>query len=113
MTNKKVISAILGFMCFALTFGICVQIKTVKNSNSTVSQNAEENNLRAEVLRYKEKYENKYKDLEKLETELSSYIDKATENNSELTDAQEQIKKGNKVNGTVEVKGPRNNSYIK
>lgn len=113
MTNKKVISAILGIMCFALTFGICVQIKTVSNSNSTVSQNYEENNLRAEVLKYKEKYENKFSDLEKLETELESYIDKATENNSELIDAQEQIKKGNKINGMAEVKGPRNNSYIK
>ena len=51
MSNKKVISIVLGIMCFALTLGICVQIKTVKNSNSTVSQNYEENNLRAEVLR--------------------------------------------------------------
>ena len=113
MTNKKVISAILGIMCFALTFGICVQMKTVTNSNSTVSQNYEENNLRAEVLRYKERYENKFKDLEKLETELEGYIDKATENNSELADAQEQIKKGNKINGMTEVKGPRSNYYTK
>lgn len=113
MTNKKVISAILGIMCFALTYGIFVQIKTVNNSNSTVSQNYEENNLRAEVLRYKEKYENRFKDLERLDAELETHIDKATENNSELADAQEQIKKGNKINGMSEVKGPRNNSYIK
>ena len=43
-------------MCFALTLGIFIQIRTVKESNSTVSQNYEENNLRAEVLKYKEKY---------------------------------------------------------
>ena len=55
--NKKVISIVLGLMCFALTLGICIQIRTVKDSNSTVSQNYEENNLRAEVLKYKEKYE--------------------------------------------------------
>ena len=54
--NKKVISIVLGLMCFALTLGICIQIRTVKDSNSTVSQNYEENNLRAEVLKYKEKY---------------------------------------------------------
>ena len=57
--NKKVISIVLGLMCFALTLGICIQIRTVKDSNSTVSQNYEENNLRAEVLKYKEKYERK------------------------------------------------------
>ena len=113
MTNKKVISAILGIMCFALTFGICVQIKTVKNSNSTVSQDYEENNLRAEVLRYKEKYENRLKSLEKLDEELETYIEKASENNSELTDAQEQIKRGNKINGMSEVKGPRSNNNFK
>ena len=58
MANKKMISLVLGIMCFALTTGICIQIKTVKNSSSTVSQNYEENNLRAEVLKYKEKYDN-------------------------------------------------------
>lgn len=70
MLNKKVISIVLGTMCFALTCGICVQIRTVKESNSTVSNNYEENSLRAEVLKYKEKYDNKYKDLEKAEKEL-------------------------------------------
>ena len=52
-------------MWFLLTLGICEQKKTVKNSNSTVSNNYEENSLRAEVLKYKEKYDNKYKELEK------------------------------------------------
>ena len=37
--NKKVISIVLGLMCFALTLGICIQIRTVKDSNSTVSHN--------------------------------------------------------------------------
>ena len=51
--NKKLVSVVLGIMCFALSLGICIQIRTVKNSNSTVSQDYEENNLRAEVLNYK------------------------------------------------------------
>ena len=51
MTNKKAIGLVLGAMCFALTAGICVQIKTVNNTSSKVSQNYEENNLRAEVLK--------------------------------------------------------------
>ena len=57
MTNKKAIALVLGIMCFALTTGICIQVKTVKNTNSTSSKNYEENNLRAEVLKYKEKYD--------------------------------------------------------
>ena len=44
MINKKIISLVLGVMCFALTVGICIQVKTVNNINSKVSQNYEENN---------------------------------------------------------------------
>ena len=106
MTNKKIISLVLGIMCFALTMGICIQIKTVKNSSSVVSQNYEENNLRAEVLRYKEKYDNLLKETEKVDTELQQKIEKATENNSELEEAKNQINDGNKMIGLTEVTGP-------
>ena len=68
--NKRKIGIVLGIMCFALTFAIAVQIKTVEGTNSTVSHNYEENNLRAEVLKYKEKYDNKFEELEKLEKEV-------------------------------------------
>lgn len=106
MTNKKTISMVLGLMCFALTIGICVQVRTVKESNSTVSQNYEENNLRAEVLKYKEKYDNKYKDLEKAEAELEKERENSTQNDSELENKKTQIQKGNKIIGLTEVTGP-------
>ena len=104
--NKKVISIVLGIMCYALTFGICVQVRTVKNSNSTVSQNYEENNLRAEVLKYKERYENKYRELEKAEDQLEKERQSSTQNNEELERREEEIKKGNKMIGLSEVTGP-------
>lgn len=106
MKSKKVISIVLGLMCFALTLGICVQLKTVKGSNTVISQNYEENNLRAEVLRYKEKYDNKYKELERAEKELEEERQKSTENNSYLEQKEEEIKQGNKVIGMTEVIGP-------
>lgn len=105
MTNKKMIGLVLGIMCFALTVGICVQIKTVKYSSSTVSQNYEENNLRAEVLKYKEKYDNLLKETEKIDTELQKEIEKATENNSELEESRNQIKDGDKIIGLTDVTG--------
>ena len=106
MTNKKKISLVLGTMCFALTAGICIQIKTVKNINLTVSQSYEENNLRAEVLKYKEKYDNLLKETEKVDSELQQQIEKATENNSELEEAKNKINDGNKIIGLTEVTGP-------
>lgn len=104
--NKKMISLVLGLMCVALTYGICVQIKTVNNSNSKISQNYEENQLRAEVLKYKEKYDNKFKELENAEKNLEKEREKATSNNEELEKIEENIKKGNKVLGLTEVTGP-------
>lgn len=106
MTNKKVVGLVLGIMCFALTLGICVQVRTVKNTNSTVSQNYEENNLRAEVLKYKEKYDNKYKELEQAEKQLEVERQKATKNNSDLEEKENKIKQGNKLTGMSEAKGP-------
>lgn len=107
MKNKKMISIILGVMCFALTIGICIQLKTVKGSNSIVGQSSQENDeLRAAVLRYKEKYDNKYKELEKAEEELEKERQSSTENNSDLGKKEEAIKKGNKMIGMTEVTGP-------
>lgn len=104
--NKKVVSIILGIMCFLLTYGIAIQIKTVNNSNSTISTNAEENNLRSEVLKYKEKYDNRYLELEKAEKTLEKEREKITKNNAELTSLEENIKNGNKILGLSEVTGP-------
>lgn len=106
MKNKNMISLVLGIMCFALTAGICIQMRTVKSSNSVVSQNYEENNLRAEVLKYKERYDRKYKELEKAEQELEKERQSSTENNIGLEEKEEQIKQGNKILGLTEVTGP-------
>ena len=106
MTNKIKISLVLGIMCFLLTLGICVQIKTVKNSNSTASNNYEENSLRAEVLKYKEKYDNKYKELEKAEQTLEQERENSTQNDDNLKETEESITEGNKMIGLTEVNGP-------
>lgn len=107
MKNKKMISIVLGAMCFALTLGICIQLKTVTGSNSIAGENSGKNDeLRSEVLKYKEKYDNKYKELEKAEKELEKERQSSTENNSDLEKKEEAIKQGNKMIGMTEVTGP-------
>ena len=106
MKDKKTISIVLGLMCVALTAGISIQIRTVENSNYAVSQNYQENNLRSEVLKYKEKYDNRYNDLERVQQELEDERKKSTQNDGELEKKEEQIKVGNKIIGLSEVNGP-------
>ena len=105
MTNKKSIGLVLGIMCFALTLGICIQIRTIKSFSYKVSQSYEENDLKSQVLKYKEKYDALIKETEKIDEELQKEIEKATENNSQLEEAKNQIIKANKEIGLAEVTG--------
>ena len=105
MDNKKAISIVLGIMCMALTIGICIQVRTVNNYSTKIGQNYDQNNLRAEVLKYKEKYENKIKEIEELDNQLEKKIEQATNNNANLEDARNQIQEGNKLIGLTEVTG--------
>lgn len=106
MTKKRTISIILGIMCFALTFGIFVQVRTIRSTNSSIGQNQEANELRDEILKYKERYDNRFKELEEAEKELEKEREEATKNNSELEQAQQKITEGNKLTGMTEVTGP-------
>ena len=74
--NKKIISLILGLMCVVLSYGIAVQIKTIKGTESTISTNAKENELRDAVLKAKEKYDNLYSELEEAENILETLLKK-------------------------------------
>lgn len=105
MQNKKVVAIVLGVMCFALTAGICIQVRTVQGTNSTVSNDYEENNLRAEVLRYKERYDNKVEDLADAEAELEKERESATQNDTALKEKEQEITEGNKIIGLTEVTG--------
>ena len=103
--NKKVEAIILAVMCFILTIGICIQINTVNNNGSTVSGSQKQNDLKSQVLKMKEKYENQYADLERVEKELEKEREGATNNNSELAELESKIKKDNLILGNTDVTG--------
>lgn len=103
--NKKIISLILGLMCVVLSYGIAVQIKTINGTESIISTNSKENELRDAVLKSKEKYDNLYSELEDAENKLEAERTNATQNNTELTELENKIKDGNKILGLTEVIG--------
>lgn len=103
--NKKVQYLILGIMCFILTIGIVVQVKTVNNNGTTVGVRQEESELKTQVLKMKEKYENSYEKLQRTELELEKTRENATNNNEELKNLEKQIKEANVLLGMTDVKG--------
>lgn len=104
--KKKQIAITLGIMCLALTLAISIQLKTVKNSNTTVTQSLTENGLRDEVLKWKEKYDNEYEELNEATKTLENIRKEATQDDIVSAAKQEEITKNNMILGTLEVKGP-------
>lgn len=103
--KKKQIAITLGIMCLILTAAICVQIRTMNSANSTVSQTLEDNELRDEVLKMKEKYDEAYSELESAEQELEQVRQEATQNDETAEAKEQELKENNMILGTVDVTG--------
>ncbi len=103
--NKKIVTVILGIMCAVLSCGIVIQVRTIEGTGSIMSTNAQENELRNAVLKAKEKYDNLYADVESAEKKLEEERTNATQNNTDLTSLENEIKSGNKILGLTEVTG--------
>lgn len=105
MKNKKFISIFLGVMFFTLSFAIVLQIKTLQNVNSPFLKIEEDNELRNEILKLKEKYDKTSKQLEKAEKKLTQIREKSAANDSNSLEKEKQIKNNNEVIGLTDITG--------
>lgn len=104
--NRKQIAVTLGIMCFILTVSIFIQVKTIENTNSTISQSLKENELRDEVLKWKEKYDVTYEQLTQSGKDLEQIRKQATQNDKTSSAKQNEITRNNMLLGSYEVQGP-------
>ncbi len=103
--NKKREMIVLAIMCFILSIAIAVQIKTVNNNGTTIGSSQSVSNLKAQVLRMREKYENEYRLLEDLTDELENVRKNVASRNDELKALEDKIKEDNLLLGNTNVKG--------
>ncbi len=103
--KKKQVAITLGVMCFILVFGIMLQLNTIKDAVSTVGQNTKENGLRDEVLKWKEKYDKSYDELQKVEKEIEKERQYSVSTDSNSIEKQEELKKLNAYLGLTDVTG--------
>ena len=110
MKNKKLekqVSIVLGIVCFMLTIGICIQVKSVdtitEKKGISISDNSD---LIDEVFRQRQIYKDTYKKLETAELNLEQIRLQATEHSGADSSLEAQIKNNNKLLGLTEVKGP-------
>lgn len=102
--SKKIQALILGIMCLILTIAICVQVKTVMNNGTTLGNN-KVTELKDQVLKTKEKYDNTYYMLTRAEKELEQVRQNVSSNNKELENLEKEIKKCNMLLGSTDVTG--------
>ena len=102
--KKQNIAISLGVMCLALTIAIVVQYNTISDANKVTGTEVN-SELKTEVLRWKERYEEAYGDLEKLELMLEEKRTVATSNDSASLKLQEELRKLNAIIGTIDVTG--------
>lgn len=103
--NKKEISLVLATMCALLIFGICTQLKTIKNTKTTISQSLEESQLMDQVLKAQDKYNNLSKEVDKQEKALEDTRQQAAQNDSVAADLNKQIQDTNILLGLTESQG--------
>ena len=103
--SKNKIAITLGIVCFILTIAICVQINTIKSTNSTVAKTFEENSLRDEVLKWKEKYDNISDELDNAEKRLAKIREESTQNDTTSSQKEEQISLNNNILGITNLEG--------
>lgn len=104
MKNWK-IALTFGIVCCILTLGISIQLKTVNDANSTVSQTLTSNDLRDQALKWKEKYDKAVIDLEKSTTQLEEIRLQSVQNDETSIYKEEEIKLDNTLLGLTDVKG--------
>ena len=88
-----------------LTVSIVVQVNTIKGTNNTVTKKLAEDELRDEVLKWKEKYDNATLELENAEKELSKVRQDSTQNNDDDKSKQEEITLNNNLLGLTNLEG--------
>lgn len=103
--NKKIVSITLGVMFFILTVLIVIQYKTIKSANTVLGNTGNNSELKTEVLKWKERYDDAYKKLEIAEKQLEEKRQLASKNDLVSSSAEEELKKINSLIGAIDVTG--------
>ena len=103
--KKNGIIFILSVMMFVLTFLICWQMKTVEVNNEDVLKLKREDELRDEVLKWKQMYENSSEKLTETEKTLQEYRDNAIQGDKTAELLKNELEQINAIGGLTAVKG--------
>lgn len=106
LSEKNKTAIILGLVCFAVTIGICIQIKSVnlitENEGININDNAD---LVEQVLRKRQELKDIRSARDEVNKKLESMTDQMAQDDESYGIMNEQIKHNNRLLGLTEVKG--------
>lgn len=105
MKKSSKVGLILGIVCLVLTFGICVQLKTIEGQSQTIGQSQTEAKLKDEIFKWKEKYDSIQKDLDETEIILERYRTKASTSSDTSANTEAELKLANNLLGLTDLTG--------
>lgn len=105
MNNKMKIAVVMGIMCMLLTSAVLIQLSTIKEATKVVGTTYAAQQLKDEVLRWKDSYENLYEDLEEARADLELTRQEATTENGRGKELEEELSNVNKLLGLTELTG--------
>lgn len=103
--DKKQVAITLGVMCTLLTSGIIIQVNTIENNSVSNITRTTNNDLRDQVLEWKEKYERTYSQLQYAETRLEDIRQQVTKDDNESVELEQELKSINALLGLTELTG--------
>lgn len=103
--NQKTISLILGIMCFLLTIGIIIQVKTVESTKTEVAKTTTEAELRDNILKMQEKYDFVFEELNKSNKKLEDLIQEISQDGNSEINYSEELKNMNSLLGYTDLEG--------
>lgn len=105
MINKNKIAIVLALVCVLLSMAITVQIKTIKRTSIGGAQNFSQDNLKDEVLKWKEKYEAETRNLTNMEKQLATIREEGAKNDTSSSIKEAEIKLNNNLLGLTDLEG--------
>ena len=105
MSKKPGVILVLAIALFLISFLISWQVKTIKNSDSSVLQLQREDALRDEVLKWKENYQDVKTRLDSTESKLNEYMENISSVDKTIELLQHELAELNIISGLTDVTG--------
>lgn len=103
--NKNINVFLIGIMFFILSFAICLQIKTIKNTELITDKTSNNTGLRDSAIKWKEKYDEIIKNIEDANVNLNNIRSEALKDSPEAIENEKKLHENNILLGLTDVHG--------